>query len=213
MNKTLEKQGSSRFARSLDISDNDILEAMKEIGGYLDITPGDFKEVFRFAYRHAVERLTQSVKAEDIMTKKVFFAKRNTVLKEVAEMMASYNISGVPVLGAEDMVVGVISEKDFLFHMGSKDTSSFMGVVTECLRNPKCVAPSLRKQKAEDIMTSPAITVREDTLVAEITHVFGEKNINRVPVIDHKGKLAGIVSRADILQAAILKDEDSKQKD
>lgn len=45
----------------MDISDDDILKAMKDISGYLDITPGDFKEIYLFAYRHAVERLTHSV--------------------------------------------------------------------------------------------------------------------------------------------------------
>ena len=39
------------------MSDEDILDAMKSIPGYLDITPGDFKEIFRYAYRHAIERM------------------------------------------------------------------------------------------------------------------------------------------------------------
>jgi len=208
-----KNQQDARFARPSDISDDDILEAMKEIGGYLDITPGDFKEVFRFAYSHAVKRLTQSLKVKDIMTKEVVFVRKDTVLKDVAEMMARYAISGVPVLRDENTVIGVISEKDFLFHMGAKDTNSFMGVVTECLKNPKCVAPSLRKRQAQDIMTSPAITVSEDTLVSEVTRIFGKKAINRAPVINRQGKLAGIVSRADILQASLLKDEKPKQKD
>jgi len=97
--------------------------------------------------------------------------------------------------------------------MGAKDTNSFMGVVTECLSNPKCVAPSLRKQQAQDIMTSPAITVSEDTLVSEIAQIFGAKSINRAPVINRQGKLAGIVSRADILQASLIKDEKTEPKD
>ena len=40
-----------------DISDGDIYEAMKEIPGYLDISPADLKEVYRHAYRHALERV------------------------------------------------------------------------------------------------------------------------------------------------------------
>jgi CBS domain-containing protein len=180
---------------------------MKEIGGYLDITPGDFKEIFRFAYRHAVERLTQSLKVKDIMTKEVVFSREDTSLKDVADMMSRNGISGVPVVGDADEVVGVISEKDFLFHMGAKDTTSFMGVVTQCLQDPKCVAPSLRKRQAQDIMKSPAITVTEDTLVSEVTRIFGEKSINRAPVVDRQRRLVGIVSRADVLQMPFLKGE------
>ena len=50
-----------------DISDDDIFKAMKEIPGYLDITPGDFKDLYRFAYKQAIERLTRSVKV-DVMS-------------------------------------------------------------------------------------------------------------------------------------------------
>jgi CBS domain-containing protein len=57
-------------------------------------------------------------------------------------------------------------------------------------------------QKAEDIMTSPAITVREDTPVFEIANMFIEKNINRTPVTDRSNKLIGIVTRADIVRSS-----------
>jgi CBS domain-containing protein len=48
-------------------------------------------------------------------------------------------------------------------------------------------------------MTSPAITVDEETPVAQIARIFKEENINRVPVLDATGGLVGIVSRADLL--------------
>ena len=186
-----------------DISDDDILEAMKEIGGYLDITPGTFKEVFLFAYNHAINRLTQSISAKDVMSKEVIAVKKETPLATTTEIMAKNAVSGVPVLEDDGIVVGVISEKDFLFQMGAQNTGSFMEIVSNCLSSPKCVAASLREQCAQDIMTTPAITVSEDTSVFEIAQIFGEKSINRVPVINHSGKLVGIVSRTDILQVVL----------
>ena len=113
-----KNQQDIQCARPSDISDDDILEAMKEIGGYLDITPGDFKEVFRFAYSDAVKRLTQSLKVKDILTKEVVFVRKDTALKDTAETMARHSISGVPVLGDGDTVVGVISGKRFLVSYG-----------------------------------------------------------------------------------------------
>ncbi len=62
---------------SIEISDDDIYEAMKNIQGYLDITPADLKEIYKFAYRHAFERLTSSVKAGNIMTKTGILCKKN----------------------------------------------------------------------------------------------------------------------------------------
>lgn len=188
----------------LDISDDDILEAMKNIRGYLDITPGDFKELYCFAYSHAIDRLMHFIKARDIMTTEVVFVRKETPLKEVADSMSVHGISGVPVVDEEGKVAGVISEKDFLSMMDTKDTKSFMGVVAQCLTSKGCVAIPMRKQKAEDIMSSPALTVGEDASISEIAGIFKEKNCNRVPVIDRKDKLIGIVSREDIVRASFI---------
>jgi len=194
----------------VEISDNDIYEAMKDIPGYLDITPADLKEIYKFAYRHALQRITQAVRAHDIMTTQVFSVNRTTPVMEVAELMAEKTVSGIPVLEEDGKVAGIISEKDFLSHMGSRDKTHFMAVVAECLKGKGCVAMPIRSQKAEDIMTSPAVTVKEDTSVIEIANLFTEKNINRVPVINEEGRLKGIVSRADIVLASLMKTK-SKQ--
>jgi CBS domain-containing protein len=194
----------------INISDEDIYSAMKEIPGYLDITPGDFKEVFRLAYQHAIDRFARSVKAKDVMTKNVIYVTKTTPLKKAAEAMAQHGISGVPVIAGNgnEGVVGVISEKDFLSHMGAKDVMTFMGVVAECLNGKACLAVPVRRKNVEDVMSSPAVTVDEDTSIKEIANIFSEKNINRVPVIDNKGNLRGIVSRADILQSSLLRGRD-----
>ena len=198
------------LAIDIEISDEDIYEAMKNIPGYLDITPADLKEIYKFAYRHALQRITQAVRAHDIMTTQVFSVNRTTPVMEVAELMAEKTVSGIPVLEEDGKVAGIISEKDFLSHMGSRDKTHFMAVVAECLKGKGCVAMPIRSQKAEDIMTSPAVTVKEDTSVIEIANLFTEKNINRVPVINEEGTLKGIVSRADIVRASLMKTK-SKQ--
>lgn len=184
----------------VDMSDEDILDAMKSIPGYLDITPGDFKEIFRYAYRHAIERIAKSLVAKDVMTVKLISVTQDTSLKETSAKMAAHGISGVPVIDESNSVVGVISEKDFLFHMGEKKTRSTMEIIAQCLSSKGCVAVSMHTGFAKDIMTSPALTVYDDAPVFEIASIFAEKNINRVPVLDKNGHLVGIVARADIFR-------------
>jgi CBS domain-containing membrane protein len=183
-----------------DISDEDILNAMKEMEGYLDITPGDFKEIYRHAYEHAVKRLLRAVPATDVMTKGVVAVHVNSPLKDVAEIMAHRGISGVPVLDENQTVVGVISERDFLNAFGPTGAKSFMEVLAACLGGTGCIAVTARKQQAKEIMTTPPVCVSENTPVSEIARIFAEKGINRVPVTDRNGKLVGIVSRADIVR-------------
>jgi CBS domain-containing membrane protein len=183
------------------ISDSDIFAAMKEIQGYLDITPSDLKEIYRHAFRHAHERIHRPIKAAEIMTTAVHHVSVDTPLKEVAELMARAEVSGVPVLDAAGRVAGVISEKDFLRRMGAPDATHLMSIVAAWLNGKGFVALPTRAKVAADIMAAPAITVRADSSAIEIMDLFTTRNINRVPVLDDSGKLAGIVSRADIIRA------------
>jgi len=195
MEKSPEKDLFSRT----DISDEDVIAAMRKINGFLDITPGDFKEVYRFAFNHAINRVL-SAKARDIMTKRVHTVRPDTPLKDVAATLSETGVAGVPVVDEGGMVEGIISEKDFLAKMGGEGRS-FMGIIAECLQGKGCLAIPVRKQAARDIMSSPAITVGPDEALADIAGLFSTRKINRVPVVDEGGKLLGIVSRADVVKA------------
>lgn len=186
------------------ISDEDIHGAMKDIPGYLDITTGDFKELYAHSYRHALDRIINSVRAGDVMTRKVFSVRASTSLLEVAELMASSGVSGMPVLDTEDNVAGIISERDFLKNMGAVQ-ASFMEVVAACLRGKGCAALNIRKGTAGDIMSAPVISMGPDATLGEVAAIMTRHNINRVPVVDGpSGKLLGILTRADMVKAQVF---------
>lgn len=188
----------------VEISDEDIYEAMSEISGHLDITPGDFKEVYLKAFQHAVLRLTRATPVSKIMTRDVARVNRDTPLWAVAELMAQRKISGVPVVDADDNVVGVISHRDFIAALGGDKSGTFMQIIAECLKGSGCMAVDARDQHAEDLMTSPAITTSPETPVLDVANIMAQRGINRVPIIDGNGKLVGIVSREDIVKASYI---------
>jgi len=187
----------------MEIKEEDILEAMRAIPGYLDITPGDFKEVYRLAFQHALERLSRAVTAAEIMTTDVVAVMPDTPVAEVAAAMGRRGVSGVPVVDAGHKVVGVISEKDFLSRMGVKDAKNFMSLVAGCLMTKGCVALPIKAALAADLMTSPAVTVAPDTPVRTIAALLNDRGINRAPVTDPAGRLLGLVSRGDIVKATL----------
>ncbi len=197
-------QGIVEACMPVDISDDDISEAMKDIPGYLDITPADCKEIYLKAYQHAIERLTRSVKASDVMTRDVASVLEGTPIKDVAQIMAERLVSGVPVIFSDDRVTGIISEKDFLAAMAGGQAETFMEVVAQCLRGGACMAAPIRAKYAKDIMTSPAITVNERTPLLEIANMLTLKKINRVPVVDQDARMVGIISRADVVGSSPL---------
>jgi CBS domain-containing protein len=184
----------------LPITDEDIVEAMKKIPGYLDITPSDFMEVYRVAFDHALSRLKTAIRAEEIMIWPVIFVHEHTSLPDVVKKMAEHGISGVPVLKADQTLSGVISEKDVLRRMTEDKTVSVMRVVLQCLENSGCMAQGLKKLTAADIMTSPPVTVTGQTPVFEIADIMDRMNINRVPVVDEDLRLVGIIARSDIVK-------------
>jgi CBS domain-containing membrane protein len=187
----------------IDIKDEDILEAMRAIPGYLDITPADFKEVYRLAFQHALERLRRGVTAAEIMTTDVVAVRPDTPVSEVAAAMGRRGVSGVPVVDAENKVVGVISEKDFLAHLGVKEPLNFMSLVASCLKTKGCGGLPIKQALARDIMTSPAVTVAPDTPVRDIAALLTQQRINRVPVTDPARRLLGLLSRGDIVKATM----------
>ena len=199
-----EKAGIGSAA-AVELREEDILEAMRAIPGYLDITPGDFKEIYRLAFQHALERLSREVTAAEIMTREVVAVNPDTPVSEVAAAMGRRGVSGLPVVDAEHKVVGVISEKDFLSRMGVTEPQNFMSLVAGCLKTKGCVALPIKKALAGDIMSSPAVTVAPDTPVRDIAAILTARGINRVAVSDPVGRLLGLVSRGDIVRATIRK--------
>jgi CBS domain-containing membrane protein len=190
------------FPAGLDLTEADIIEAMKKIPGYLDITPRDFKEIYLLAFGHAVARLSREKTAAEIMTREVVTVLEETPLAEVAAAMGARGISGVPVVDPGGRVTGIISEKDFLSRLGLTGEPNVMSLVAAGLKSNGCLTLPAKEQVAKDIMTAPAITVTADTTIKEIAGLFTSRRVNRVPVVDADGKVLGLVSRGNLLHAA-----------
>jgi len=188
----------------MEISDEDVVQAMAAIPGYIDITTSDFKEIYRTAYALALKRMMTSIQAKDIMTRPVQVVQAETSLMETAGLLAEKNISGVPVVDGDHKVIGVVSEKDFIKNMGAGMTGSFMGIIRECLKNKGCVAAPVRAKFTRDIMSHPAVTAREDISISEISALFAARGINRLPIVDGENRLVGIVTRSDLVQSYCL---------
>ncbi len=182
----------------VDISEQDVVEAMKRIAGYIDITPGDFKEVYQTAYSLAISRLLDSLTAGKIMSKPVLFVEQEMSLVDAAYLLAEKQISGGPVVDRDGRVVGVVSEKDFLKEMGFGATPSFMQIATHCLNSKGCMIGNLRNRTVGDIMTRPPITAGLEMTIGTISTLFAKRQINRLPIIDADGRPVGIVTRTDL---------------
>ncbi len=182
----------------LDISEQDIITAMKAIQGYIDITPGDFKEIYQAAYTLAIQRLFNSFTATDLMTKSVLLVNHEMELEEAAALLAENHISGAPVVDHEEKIVGIVSEKDFLREMGFGTEPSIMQIATYCLQNKSRMMGKLHNRTVGDIMTRPPITGIPEMTIGTVSTLFVDRKINRLPIVDKNGLTVGIVTRTDL---------------
>jgi CBS domain-containing membrane protein len=160
---------------------------MRAIPGHLDITPGDFKAIYRLAFHHVLERLSREVSATEIMTRDVVTVTPDTSAAEVAAALGQRGISGLPVVDANHKLLGIISEKDFLARLVVTEPRNFMSLVAGCLKTMGSVALPIKKAVARDIMNSPPITVAPETPVHTIAATLTAKGINGGRGPNHAG--------------------------
>ncbi len=186
---------------SPDPLDDDVLEAMREMGVFLDITPSDAKELFQLAHRHAVKRICASISVESLMTRTVITLTPEHSAAEAAAILAEANISGAPVIkNGGDAVLGVLSVKDFLVRLGLPRNAQAMALVARMLAGHSCALTELDTLTVGDMMTSPALNITPEAPAAEAARVMTAHAVNRLPVVDG-GHLVGILSRTDLANA------------
>lgn len=144
-----------------------------------------------------------SATAGDIMTRDVITVRRGTSVDEALTMMAEHNVSGLPVVDADGILLGIITESDVLL----KGQALIPGdaVVANPLHVPKpdAVDEAYRRARAslvEDAMTTKVLVFEEESLVVDIARAMIERAVNRVPIVRNR-RVVGIVSRKDIVRA------------
>ncbi len=149
------------------------------------------------------------MQAKDIMSRDVISVTKNTTIEETAKILTEHKISGLPVVEeGKKKVVGIVTEGDLIFQDQKLAPPAFIEILGGVifLKDPNKYLQSFRKMiasRVEDIMTTKVITVEEATSIEEIASLMIEKKINRLPVLDEKGELAGIVSRQDLVKSLI----------
>jgi CBS domain-containing protein len=150
------------------------------------------------------------MQVKNVMTKRVISVGPRTPLKEVARLLVSKRVSGLPVVDEDGSVLGVVSEGDILVkERGRPGRGSLLDHLFEVNGHE---AGKHEARDAADAMTSPAITIRPERPIAEAAAMMLDRCVNRLPVVDHHGKLLGIVTRADLVRAFVREDDAIEQE-
>jgi CBS domain-containing protein len=148
----------------------------------------------------------------DVMTTDVITVQPTDLLKDVAQTLVERRISGVPVVDRDGLVVGVVSEADFLIKQEGPEGLRPGALDRVFGESPALQAAhaKLAARTAEELMTSPPITIEAHRPVSEAARMMTLHRVNRLPVVDD-GRIAGIVTRADLVRAFARSDRELAQ--
>ncbi|ENN85269.1 hypothetical protein RHSP_54433 [Rhizobium freirei PRF 81] len=139
---------------------------------------------------------------QDIMTPAPVTVKMSAPIAEAAKLLLDKHLSGLPVVDGKGVVVGIISEGDFL-RRGELKTERQRSALLEFFVSPGRLAQEYAHANGrlvEEVMTSPVKTISPFSSISEAVDVMERESIKRLPVVDG-GKLVGIVTRSDLLRA------------
>ena len=142
------------------------------------------------------------MKVKDVMTRKVLSIDSTANVLQAINSMLQNRISGLPVVNEDGVLVGMVTEGDFLRRTETA-TERRRPRWLEFLVGPGRLADEYvhsHARKIGDVMTPDPYTVTEDTLLEDVVRLMEKHRIKRLPVV--RGKLlVGIISRANLLHA------------
>lgn len=181
------------------LNDDDLRAALVELKAYVDITEEDLRRIYELALRHARDRYARRVRVGEVMTRSVIAVARERGVREAAQLLSEHRISGMPVVDADNRVIGVVSEADILSQAGPQAGHTFKNILRHLFGEP------LPHRKSGgtvgDVLSEPAITTKADVDIRAVAALIDAKRIKRLPVVDEQGKIIGIISRGDIVRA------------
>jgi CBS domain-containing protein len=148
------------------------------------------------------------MRAKDLMSTEVVTVPPETPLAAVARLLADRGISAVPVVEKDGTPLGIVTEADLVRRLagpGDRPRGWFRALLASA---PEDAARYTRTHgsRARDVMTADLVSVGEEATAEEIARLMEERRVKRVPVL-REGRIAGIVSRADLLEAMLAPPE------
>lgn len=154
-----------------------------------------------------------------VMTADVVTVRPDVPFREVVSTLAENHISGVPVVGEDRHVLGIVSEADLLRREERKASQHDARGVFGGRRNRighdgpgRHDGRTVVADTAGSMMSSPAVTVSPGTTIVEAARLLSRYGIKRLPVVDTDDRLIGIVSRADLLRIFLKSDAEIRDE-
>ena len=140
------------------------------------------------------------MKAGDVMTMRVATVRADATLAQAAQMLIEHGISGLPVVDQDGRLIGIVTEHDFLRQHDGIRRRWLDALLAE--PGGQITTRELYDRRVVNVMSRGPVSVRVDTPIEEIVDLMHRHRVKRLPVVT-EGKVVGIVSRANLLEALL----------
>jgi CBS-domain-containing membrane protein len=145
--------------------------------------------------------------AAEVMTKDVITVKKETTIRELAELFATHRISSFPVVDDNGELIGIVTETDLIEQDKSLHIPTVISIFDWViyLESDKKFEKELKKmtgQTVGDIFTEEVESVKTTALLSEVADIMSSKKIHAVPVVEGK-RIVGVISRIDLIRTMI----------
>lgn len=144
------------------------------------------------------------MKVRDLMTTDPVTTTPDSTLKEAARLMVRNQVSGLPVMEG-DKIVGILTEGDYLRQEADREQPYRLTLLEAIFGDGTGDPPPV--ELVSEVMSDKVRTIGPEATVSEAARVMSRRNIKRLPVVDEEGKLLGVISRADVVNAFTKPDE------
>jgi CBS domain-containing protein len=129
--------------------------------------------------------LSRELTAADLMTIEPIVVSYDALIEEAERLIRDHHVSGLPVVDQDGVLVGVISQTDFV-HLADPDVRSLIRRASVGIR-------------VGEVMSRPAVTVLLTTTLVEAARLMTQERIHRVVVVDEKGRPLGVLAAMDFV--------------
>lgn len=179
----------------------DLNAVLKEHNQLLDISRDDLEKIFQQTEMHAYRRRFGEVRCSDIMKKDVVTVEFGTELEEAWSLMRKHHIKALPVMNKGRLVIGIITQIDFMKNANLELYDNFESKLKQFIRRT-AGHHSDKPEVVGQIMSSPVVTANCDMHITELIPLMTQQRIlHHIPVLDDDHKLVGIITQSDLVSA------------
>ncbi|WP_417779977.1 HPP family protein [Stutzerimonas xanthomarina] len=175
----------------MSFSEDDVERALVDFGEYVDITRDDLAQLIKQTEKHALRRSMGEITAADIMSRDLYWSTPDCTIQRAWQSLREHRLHSLPVLQPDSHeLVGIVTLVDLLKHFRPASARINFGQLK-----------FLRGVHLRTIMSTPVVSVTEDTHMVDLVFMLSDRGLHCLPVVDDQQRLVGMITQTDLIAA------------